>query len=49
MAWLRKLTGRRKPREDAKPNEKAAYEDMERPRMINGIRAAKALQIMRQG
>ena len=49
MAWLSKLTGRRKPREDAKPNEKAASEDMERPWMINGIRVAKASRIMRQG
>ena len=49
MRLLKKLAWRTKPREAAKPNEKAASEDAERPRMINGIRVAKASTIMRQG
>ena len=49
MRLLKKLAWRTKPREAAKPNEKAVSEDAERPRMINGIRVAKASTIMRQG
>lgn len=49
MRLLKKLAWRRKPPENAKPNDKTASEDAERPRMINGIRVAKASTIMRQG
>ena len=38
---------RRKPRTDAKPDDKAKNEDA--PRTVNGIRVAKALTIIRQG
>ena len=42
---------RRKPRTDAKPDDKAAIkaENEDAPRTVNGIRAAKALTIIRQG
>ena len=51
MAWLSKLTGRRKPPEDAKPDREGAPKDKgeEQPQMIDGIRVAKASQIMRGG
>ena len=49
MRLLKKLAWRTKPREAAKPNDKAASEDAERPRMIGGTRVAKASMIMRGG
>ena len=51
MAWLSKLISRGKPSNDAKPGSKDApkAENEDAPRTINGIRAAKALLIMRQG
>lgn len=51
MAWLSKLTGRRKPRANAKPDRKEAPKDEgeEQPQMIDGMRVAKASQIMRGG
>ena len=42
---------RRKPRNDAKPEAKAAPEDPSpgAPRMVNGVRVAKASTIVRSG
>ena len=53
MAWLSKLTRRGRPHDDVEPDgqgaPKAENEDEDAPRTVNGIRAAKALLIIRQG
>lgn len=51
MALLSKLTWRRKPRDDAKPDRKDAPKDEgeEQSQVLDGIRVAKASQIMRGG